>query len=123
HANIGFVPGRAGLLVLDPDGPEGEAAAQALGLLSEPTTQVQTARGRHLYFQHPGGHIGNAPLAPHLDVRADDGYVLLPPSIPPSGVRYRWGSKLEELKPLPPAAVAALTNGQRGPAPALPDRI
>src|SRR5437762_13092223 len=54
-ANIGFVPGRLHRLVLDLDGPEGERVAQELGLLSEPTLTVLTARGQHLYFQHPGG--------------------------------------------------------------------
>src|SRR5207244_9929350 len=63
------ISAQTGHLVIDIDGPEGEAAARALGLLSEPTLTVTTSRGRHLWFQHPGGHIGNAPLAPHLEDR------------------------------------------------------
>jgi hypothetical protein len=123
-ANIGCVPGQTGHIVIDVDGPEGEAAAQALGLLAEPTLTVVTARGRHLWFKHPGGTIGNAPLAAHLDVRADQGYVLLPPSVHPSGTVYRWQGKLEGVLTLPPAALAHLANGHRptvaGP---LPDRL
>ena len=46
--NIGFVPGRVGLLVVDIDGAEGEASASRLGLFAEPTLEVQTGRGRHL---------------------------------------------------------------------------
>jgi hypothetical protein len=116
-ANIGFVPGRAQLLVLDLDGPEGESAAQALGATAEPTLTAITARGRHLYFQHPGGHIGNQALSAHLDVRADAGYVLLPPSVHPSGAVYRWIGKLDEVTPLPPLVLAAL---QSTPARSLP---
>lgn len=117
EANIGFAPGRAGLLVLDIDSPEGEREATELGLLSEPTMIVTTGRGRHLYFRHPGGHIGNRKLGPGLDVRADAGYVLLPPSIHPSGRQYRSDGTVEWIKPLSPAALKAL---RQPAAPSLP---
>src|SRR5687768_16258456 len=71
-ANIGCCPGRSGYLVIDLDGPIGEAAAQRFGLLSEPTLEVETGRpdgGRHRWYKHPGGHIGNRELADRLDVR------------------------------------------------------
>jgi hypothetical protein len=108
RANIGFVPGRAGLIVIDIDGPTGEAAAQRLGLLSEPTLIALTPRGAHRYYKHPGGGIGNRKLADALDVRADRGYVLLPPSIHPSGHRYRWQGRASDIADLPPLARAAL---------------
>jgi hypothetical protein len=123
EANVACVPGQTGHVVIDIDGPEGEAAAQALGLLSEPTPTVTTARGRHLWFKHPGGHIGNTPLAPHLDVRGDDGYVLLPPSVHPSGAVYCWHGKITEALPLPPDVLTKLTNGRPKVAAPLPDRI
>jgi hypothetical protein len=108
RANIGFVPGRARLIVIDIDGPEGERAAQTLGLLSEPTFIVRTPRpGQHLYFKHPGGHIGNVDVAPGIDVRADAGYVLLPPSVHPNGGRYTVQLRTPALE-LPPAAAAAI---------------
>jgi hypothetical protein len=112
-ANIGMMPGAAGLLAIDVDGPDGERAAQARGLLSEPTLEVITGRvdgGRHRWYRHPGGMIGNAPLGPHLDVRADGGYVLLPPSIHPTGRVYRWVGKLTEVAELPPPIIARLRN-------------
>lgn len=113
-ANIGLVPGRAGLIVLDIDGPEGEDTAQRLGLLAEPTLTIATARGMHLYFRHPGGHIGNRRLAPGLDVRADAGYVLLPPSVHPSGAKYkRVLGTIADILPLPPDALAALRPPRR----------
>src|SRR2546430_1844411 len=73
-ANPGHVPAQSGHVVIDIDGPEGEAAAQALGLLAEPTLTSLTARGRHLWFTHPGFPVGNVRLAPNVDVRADAGY-------------------------------------------------
>jgi len=119
EANIGFSPGRGRLVVVDVDGPDGRQAAAALGLLSEPTLAVLTGRpdgGMHLYYRHPGGTIGNAPLAPHLDVRADDGYVLLPPSVHPSGAVYRWDKA--EILSLPPAAILPSANSARAATPA-----
>src|SRR3989449_7233650 len=85
---------------------------------------VLTSRGRHLWFKHPGGSIGNVILAPHLDVRADHGYVLLPPSVHSTGAVYRWVGHLADVKTLPPD-VLALFNGhrQRTGASPLPERI
>lgn len=109
-ANIGLVPGQAGLLVVDVDGDEGEAAAVRLGLLAEPSLSVLTSRGRHLYFRHPGGKYGNKVLAPKLDLRADAGYVLLPPSTHRSGTQYRWLGCVKDAKRLPASVVALLTE-------------
>lgn len=117
-ANIGFVPGRAGFIVIDVDGDEGRREAAALGLLAEPTLRVITPRGCHLYFKHPGGTIGNVRLAPHLDTRADGGYVLLPPSVHPSGDVYR--ADKAAVLPLPPDAPGRLSgNGHRRALPPL----
>jgi hypothetical protein len=116
-SNIGFAPGRAGLLVIDIDGPEGETEAERLGLLSGPTLTALTARGRHLYFQHPGGTIGNGKLNGILDVRADKGLVLIPPSRHVSGHVYRWAGKASEILPLTPDALEALRPAKR-PTPA-----
>ncbi len=125
-ANIGFVPGNAGLVVIDVDGPEGRATAQALGLYAEPTPYVVTGRddgGEHLYFALPTGvvAIGNVTLGPGLDVRAHSGYVLLPPSVHPSGRLYRWAGDSEAFAPasLPPQREDKRTRSStrvRGPA-------
>jgi len=115
-ANIGCVPGRNGYVVIDVDGPVGDAAAERLGLLAEPTLETITGRpdgGRHRWYRHPGGHIGNADLAPKLNVRADKGYVLLPPSVHPDGPIYRWQGRLEDVATLPPAVIALLTAPRR----------
>ena len=93
RANIGLRPGPK-YLVLDIDGPEGEQTARELGIAELDTVQVLTGRGRHLYFLHPGGEIGNAALGPNIDVRADKGYVMAPPSVHPDGRIYAWLGEL-----------------------------
>ena len=119
-ANIGFPPGRAGLLVLDWDDEAGRREAVKLGCYSEPTMIVETARGAHLYFTHPGGTVGNRKLNGVLDVRADAGYVLLPPSIHPTGALYRAHGTLHEIRDLPPAALDALRDAAPTPRPLTP---
>jgi hypothetical protein len=56
------------------------------------TVEVITARGRHVYFKMPAAPIRNSAgkLAPGLDIRATGGYVLVPPSVHPTGRQYEW---------------------------------
>ena len=96
-ANIGLATGqKSGVLVLDVDGPEGEASLAALVAANTPlpdTPQQITGKGRHLFFAWPDGqHIGNSSrkLGPGLDIRGEGGYVLVAPSIHPNGSEYRW---------------------------------
>jgi predicted XRE-type DNA-binding protein len=86
-ANVGVVTGRVShLLVLDADAPE---IVQRLGVSETPI--AETARGRHYYFELPQAHIRSvAGIAEGLDIRADGGYVVSPPSLHPSGRRYNW---------------------------------
>jgi hypothetical protein len=115
RANIGHAPGRAGHLVIDIDGAEGQASAVRLGLRAEPTLIVTSTRGEHRYYRHPGGTIGNRRLAPGIDVRADAGYVLVPPSIHPSGRRYVAVGSIADIIPLPPAALDLLRPAPPAP--------
>jgi hypothetical protein len=81
RANIGIVTGEiSGLVVIDIDGPVGEAALRDVEVPR--TVAVETPRpGRHLYFKHPGRYVHNgANLLPGIDVRGDGGYVVAPPS-------------------------------------------
>ena len=57
-----------------------------------PTVESITARGRHIFFKWPGWDIRNSvgALAPGIDVRGNGGYVVVPPSVHPSGRRYTW---------------------------------
>lgn len=93
-ANVAIVTGRvSGVVVLDVDGPEAREALQGRPL--PPTPCVLTGKGTHYYFQHPGFQARNfVKKLPGLDFRGDGGYVLAPPSLHPSGRRYRWAEYL-----------------------------
>lgn len=96
-ANIGLATGAAaGIWVLDVDGEEGEASLnklmEELGLLPETLVAQTGGGGHHYYFAWPQGREvrNKANLRPGIDVRGEGGYVVLPPSIHPSGRPYTW---------------------------------
>ena len=95
--NWGMATGRgSGMFVLDVDGDAGVASLDALTRSNgdwPDTLSVSTARGSHYYFAYPDGQdIRNSAgrLGPGLDIRAEGGYVVIPPSVHPSGVRYGY---------------------------------
>ncbi|MBI6630361.1 bifunctional DNA primase/polymerase [Pontibaca salina] len=100
NANVAIATGSiSNLFVLDVDiGEEkqGEAALERLEAEIGPLPRdavVQTGSGGyHIYMQMPDQPIrGNAgKLGPNLDVRADGGYVIAPPSTHISGNSYTW---------------------------------
>ncbi len=101
--NVGIVTGRvSGLLVLDLDSQVALMDAERLGLPD--TVAASTAKGRHCYFQHPGGKVKNrAGLFPGADIRGDGGFVVGPGSIHPSGRPYEWiASPLDSPLAAPP---------------------
>jgi hypothetical protein len=83
------------VFVLDVDGLDAEASLRKLqqeyGALPE-TVESITPRGRHLFFKCENGAVRNSAgaIAPGLDIRGDGGYVVLPPSMHPSGRCYAW---------------------------------
>ncbi len=90
-SGVGIVTGAlSGILVLDVDGPEGEEELKKYG--HPITPMVRTARGGlHLYFKHPDAEVRTGiRVAPGLDVKANGGYVVAPPSIGPTGEAYKW---------------------------------
>lgn len=112
-ANVGIVTGHvSGLVVVDVDAQHGgfeslAALARDLGTLPETVTAVTGGGGRHLYFDHPREALRNrVGVRPGIDLRADGGCVVAPPSVHPSGRRYAWsaGCAPEEmpLATLPP---------------------
>jgi hypothetical protein len=61
------------------------------GVLPETLVSQTGGGGRHYFFQHPGGHVGNiGGLRPGLDIKADGGQVVVEPSRHPSGGQYTW---------------------------------
>jgi hypothetical protein len=93
-SNIGVVTGgESGLVVVDVDGDEG---FEALGkeriedLKNESVPCVRTGRGFHYYFKSAIPIKTKPGFVNKVDIKADGGYVVAPPSLHISGRRYEW---------------------------------
>jgi putative DNA primase/helicase len=89
---IGAITGEvSNLVVMDVDDDEGRVLVERTCGWPE-TVAVRTAKGAHLWFAHPGDRRPNRARVGGvgLDVRADGGYVVCPPSVHPSGCTYTW---------------------------------
>jgi hypothetical protein len=96
-SGIGIVTGAiSNLVVLDIDvghgGDESLAEWERLnGALPDTIEAITGGGGRHLYFSHPGISVSSrVGLAAGIDLRAEGGMVVAPPSLHPSGRRYCW---------------------------------
>ena len=101
----GDISGR--LMVIDIDckpdkGISGEETWMQVAEDVPPTVEVLTGGGgRHLYFTYPEEVIlksGTNVLGPGVDLRADGGYVLVPPSLHQSGRRYEWEASSDPIE-------------------------
>lgn len=95
--NVGVVTGAlSGLVVLDVDPRHGgDESLRKLegeyGSLPKTVESITGGGGRHVYFSHPGGEVRNRTnIEPGIDLRGDGGCIVTPPSVHPSGKRYRW---------------------------------
>jgi hypothetical protein len=91
--NIAIITGAiSGIDVVDADSPE--TLRRCTAHLPYTPWQVKTARGYHLYYRHPGVHVGNRARLDSrygrlaIDVRGDGGYVIGPGSMHASGHVY-----------------------------------
>lgn len=97
-ANVAIVTGAAsGLVVIDIDPRHGgDESFDELCKGGEFPRTVQALTGgggRHFFFKHPGGKVksdNRGRLGNGIDIKADGGYVIAPPSIHASGKAYRW---------------------------------
>src|SRR3974390_1546273 len=105
-ANVAIATGAAsGLVVIDLDNKNGKAGEASFRTMADqhkgvpPTMTVATGNGLHLYFQHPGVAVVNSvcKLGDGVDVKADGGYVVAPPSVHQSGRRYQLVNDCEVL--------------------------
>lgn len=94
-ANIGL---RTGVIfdVLDIDGDEG--AASIVAACEQKDWQLPTGPwsntgggGTHILFA-PTGSGNRAGILPKVDWRGNGGYIIAPPSVHPSGLRYEWAA-------------------------------
>ena len=116
-ANIGLVMGGASRLVaVDIDGPEGRGTLARLELAHGTLPETLTSRsgrvdgGEHRFFRVPAGldlkaiknRAGRAggPM-PKVDIRAEAGQVVAPPSLHASGNRYSWANRGASIAELP----------------------
>lgn len=104
----------SGLLVVDVDPAHGGTASLA-DLVAErllPRTRwvLTGSGGHHLYYRHPGQHIPSRPMPGRagIDIKADGGYVVLPPSIHHRTHQpYQWGHGPADPAEMPPALITA----------------
>lgn len=95
-ANIGIATGsQSGFVVLDIDSGGEDRLVELQGVhgrLPEAPSQTTGSGGRHLLFAVPEGGLrnSNSKVARKIDVRADGGYIVAPPSVHVSGTRYAW---------------------------------
>lgn len=118
-ANIGIACGPSHLVVVDLDRDKGGPDAWAglrkrLGFDDATVTCLTGGGGVHLYFQAPDGvTVRNSAgkLGEGIDVRAEGGYVVAPPSVHPNGSAYAWevSAHPDDRAPAPlPAALLPL---------------
>lgn len=96
NCNIGIPTGTINnIFVVDVDGEIGTQSLIALenkyGKLDAPT--VITGKGKHLYFKMPENvelKCSTSKIADHIDIRANGGYVVAPPSVHENRHLYTW---------------------------------
>ena len=88
-ANIGIATGEiSDLIVIDVDGEYPDTFPPI-----PKTVTVKTKKGYHLYLKYPKDQIINSRAkidGYDVDVRANGGYIVAPPSIHPDGGRYEF---------------------------------
>ncbi len=118
--NVGLVTGEpSGIVAVDID-PRHGGDETLTKLIDEngdwpQTVQVKTGGGGfHFYFKHPGGKVKsqNNALGQGIDVKANGGYVIAPPSKLRGGGCYRWivSPDQAELACLPGWLLSMLTQ-------------
>lgn len=127
RAGIGVATGRASRVwVLDLDGEEAISWYAEKGKQHgrTPTRGARTGRGRHLWWRWPDEDVGitngQGQVGPGVDVRGDGGYVVAPPTLHRSGVRYEWlttGAYVETPQLAPAWLLELVKKKPKPPAP------
>src|SRR5690606_26845479 len=106
-ANIGIACGkRSGIVVLDVDASHGgyetlAALQEKYGKLPDTPVSKTGGGGEHILFKYPANvEIRNSAgkLGKGLDIRANGGYIVAPPSLHPNGNTYEWVVKPSQVE-------------------------
>lgn len=109
-ANIGIATGQksGGLVVVDMDvdkdeGKDGyhtfkEWCAENYLVLPDSWMSITGRGGYHLFYKSDGKVPSKIGWLEDVDIRADGGYVVAPPSIHPNGTRYEWEQPPDEYE-------------------------
>jgi len=123
-ANVGIVTGKAsGVVVLDVDPRAGGSRSLSeletrWGALPATVETLTGGGGRHLWFALDGDAPPSARPAPGLEVKAEGGLVVVPPSLHASGRPYLWAPDRAPWERTPasvPAWLEAFAAGADGP--------
>lgn len=107
YSNIGMACGKqsGGIVVVDIDvddekGIDGQDSLKSWerehGMLPS-TAMTLTGRGGNHYLYHTNGDTRSRVACKEgIDIRADGGYIVLPPSIHPNGTQYTWEFDLSD---------------------------
>jgi len=121
EANVGVATGSPGPDVLDIDDPQA-AAFWLAALENAGTPESATARGRHLFYA--GTATGTISLG-YGELRCQGSYVVVPPSIHPSGKEYVWLNEPRSrvLPPVPESLVADKQSAGVGELPVRAEKV
>lgn len=105
-ANIAVACGHvSGFFVLDvdvADGKQGLETLESLNINIKTLTSRTGSGGMHLFYKMPRDESivikNRTNFLPGLDVRSNNGYVVIPPSVHPSGNKYEWIRKVNPVK-------------------------
>ena len=102
-ANVGVVTGSvSGVLIVDIDPRNGGEETLARLEWLPPTLESATGGGgRHLWYAPPDGELPTVELGMGVELKAERGLIVAPPSRHASGGRYRWLDYSHGLTPLP----------------------
>lgn len=89
ESNLGVVTGQvSGVLVVDVDG--GLERFKPLKLPKDTLVARSGGGGYHFYYECHRPVPSRIGAAPKIDIKADGGFIVLPPSVHNSGHPYRW---------------------------------
>jgi len=120
-ATIGLATGSvSGVIVLDIDPPEGYYNLKQLQTTYSPLPETRRSRtgnkGLHFFFEYPGdgntykSAVGLAGLE-GVDIRANGGYAVLPPSRLYGRLAYKWADPQIPIAPAPAWLLELITKG------------